>query len=430
MNADTSTARIVHKDNFNEQHFFDIAHSRLPPLKDSWVRVQSRMITISSMNLSYCLMGRALAWFEEVPLPPSLPSPFNDESEYAIAPGWGFGEVVESKNPGLPKGSAIYGHMPTSAFPFDLLLHQSPDIKSHWIDRSEQRKRLMAAYNRFVLTPEAFQPDHELETALTLTLDIPFEVGYVLNRFVFPSYGDKQIHPFPVQKLPWSTEDSDLTDAVLISLAAGGKCSRAFIQQLATNRAPGSGPSAVVEVTSSLSSGLDMGHYRFEHRVVGYDEALSSSLTKWISSKKPKRIMVMDFGGRDNIGEQLEDALRARIPRAKVNVIAVGREAQFKPTAARVASKMSGTRMNTSGIRVEAIKQLGEAEYFEQSEKAFHEMLQAERKRAKGTRQEDQILGVRIDVRYGLKGSRGFEQAWTDLCSGRLAGDRGLIFHV
>jgi len=430
MAAASSTARIVHKDKHDEQHFFDVAHSTLPPLEDGWVRVRSRLITISSMNLSYCALGRALAWWDEVPLPASLPAPYNNSSEYGVAPGWGVGEVIESRFPELTAGTAIYGHMPTSAFPFNLCLQNSNHIPSHWIDVSEQRKKLMAAYNRFIVMPEAFNIQ-ESETALTLALQISFETGYVLNRFVFASWPeDQQIHPFPEQQLPWSVEDSDLRNAVVIALAAGGKSCRGFVQQLATHRSPGSGPVGLIEVTSSQASGIDGTRAPFPHQVVKYEDTLSSDLTEWIVAKNPRRIVITDFGGRDNIVEPLEQQLRAGLPQVKLNVIGVGREAQFKPGSAAIAQNLSGVRMNTSGIRVEAIKQLGEAQYFEQSESAFQKMIRAERERAKAASQEGQVLGVKIDMRDGMRGSSGFEQAWSDLCTGQLSGNQALVFRI
>ena len=431
MATTSSTARIVHKDKHNEQHFFDVDHSTLPPLQEGWVRVRTRLITISSMNLSYCSLGRALAWWDEVPLPASLPASYNDSDEYGVAPGWGVGEVVESRTPNLPTGTAIYGHMPTSAFPFELRLQGSGNIPSHWIDVSEQRKKLMAAYNRFVVMPEAFEPSQASETAFTLALQISFETGYVLNRFVFASWpGDRPVHPFPEQQAPWSVEDSDLKDAVVIALAAGGRSCRAFVQQLATNRAPGCGPSGLVEITSSEVSVIDNTHAAFPHRVLKYDEALSTDLTQWIIARKPRRIVITDFGGRDNIVEPLEQHLSTALPDLKLDIVGVGRAAQFNPGPAAIAQKQSGVRMNTSGIRVEAIKQLGEAPYFQQAEDAFHEMVQAERKRCAGMSQDGQILGVEIEMRDGIRGDTGFEQAWNDLCAGRLSGKQALVFRI
>ncbi len=426
-----SIARVVHKDRYDEQHYFDVAGSTLPSLEDSWVRVRSRLITISSMNLSYCFMGRALAWWDEVPLPPSLPTPFNDRSEYGVAPGWGVGEVIESRKSELPIGTPIYGHMPTSAFPFDLCLNRSANIASHWIDVSEQRKKLMSAYNRFVVIPRAFEPDHELKTALTLALQIPFETGYVLNRFVFASWpGDSPIHPFPEQKLTWSVEDSNLKEAIVIALAAGGKSCRAFTQQLSTNRAPGSGPAGLIEITSSQASGIDGIQIPFAHRVVQYEDAMTSELASWILARNPRRIIITDFGGRNNIIEPLEQHLRTYMPQIKLDIIGVGREAQFNPKAAASAKNLSGVMMNTSGIRVAAIEQLGEAQYFQQSDVAFHKMIEAECERATKTAQDDRLLGVKIDVRDGMRGDKGFEQAWNDLCAGCLSGDQALIFRV
>lgn len=289
----------------------------------------------------------------------------------------------------------------------------------------------MAAYNRFVVMPEAFEPSQDSETALTLALQISFETGFVLNRFVFASWpGDKPVHPFPEQQAPWSVEDSDLNNAVVIALAAGGRSCRAFVQQLATNRAPNSGPSGLVEITSLQVSGIDSTHAAFPHQVLKYDEALSADLTQWVMARNPRRIVITDFGGRDNIVEPLEQHLRTGLPHVKLDIIGVGREAQFKPGPAAIGQKSSGVRMNTSGIRVEGIKQLGEAQYFQQAENVFHEMIQSERERCAGTSQDGQVLGVKIEMRDGIRGDKGFEQAWNDLCAGRLSGKQALVFRI
>lgn len=423
----TSTARIVHKDQYNQQFLFDVPHSALPPLKDSWIRIQLRMLTISSVNLSYCTLGKIASWWDAYPLPPSLPTPYNDASQYGIAPGWGFSEVMESRNPEIPVGTTLYGLMPTSAYPVDLYLNPA-NVPGHWIEVSERRKKLMPLYQRFKVQNGALGPKHEMNSAIMITSQMIFEAGYVLNRFVFASLpGDQPTHPFPELKQPWSKEDSDLKDAVVIASASGGKTCKTFVHQLATNRAAGSGPKALIEITSTRSSILDGVKLSFAHRVFTYDEALSTDLIKSVMASNPKRIVLLDFGARDNIGDSLGEHLENSIPGIKVDVVGIGREAKFNLDTV-VSTRLGGTRMNTSGIRVEAVKQLGEARYFQQLDEASENMVKTELERVSGTRAEGQVLGVQIIWGEGMRGSGGVEQAWIDLCAGRLHGSRGYVF--
>src|SRR6201999_397543 len=80
-----------------------------------------------------------------------------------------------------------------------------------------------------------------------------WEAAYLYNRFNFASEPDSpRIHPGIGHS--WTASDADLKEALVICLGAGSKTSRSFEHQLATNRASGSGPVAVLEVSSSLSS--------------------------------------------------------------------------------------------------------------------------------------------------------------------------------
>jgi hypothetical protein len=431
MSDKSSTVRIVHKERYNEQHLIDLSHSTLPPLQDGWVRLQNRIITIASYNLSYCALGHVVHWWDCYPVPTGLPAPYNNREVYGIVPGWGINEVVESNNPDLPVGTALYGHSPTSAFPVDLHFTRSKDVPDHFLEISEGRKRVMAAYQRFMVVPDGLKPENENVAAEMLVYRIPFEVGYVLNRFTFAHRtGDTQIHPFPEMSQPWSLEQADIKDAVIIALGAGGRACRAFVQQVATNRTAGSGPRGLVEVTSSSTSLLSGTKTPFKHLVLKYNEAASENLVSILSEIGPKRVVVTDFGGRNNIISAITKYISQNLPDIKIDSIGIGGEATFESSSSRVAAPppdafQYDARMNTSGIRVAAIAQHGEKEFFHNEEKAYDDMIASERRRGgKG------IWDVSIKMKQGLKGMGGFEGAWEDLCDGKLDGGKALVFKL
>lgn len=428
MDSKSSIIRIVHKDNYNEQYLFDLPHSTLPPLEDGWVRMQNRLITIASYNLSYCALGRLVHWWDCFPVPLSLPAPYNDREQYGISPSWGINEVIESNNPDLPVGTALYGHSPTSAFPFDLCFTKSSNISGHFLEVSEQRKKVMAIYQRFITIDGGLMPENEQSSAQLLAFRIPHECGYLLNRFVFAHRPeDTQIHPFPELKTPWSVEEANLKYAVIIALGAGGRSCRAFLQQLATNREPGSGPTGVVEITSRTTSLLTGTKTPFKHHVLKYEDALSPKLIEWITQIDPKRIVLLDYGGRNNINAIMSERLRQTLPSVTLSLIGIGREADFKAIKASATNPLAGTRMNTSGIGVAASEQHGEANYFQEADEAYDKMIESERKRVGPN---GNVMDVKVTMKDGIKGQDGFEQAWIDLCNGRLDGGEALVFRI
>ena len=96
MAASTATVRIVSKEKYDEQHFFELPLDSLPTLSESSVRIQPRILGLGSNNLAYCSAGQMLHWWDAFRVPASLPPPYNNEEQYGIAPGWGFGEILES----------------------------------------------------------------------------------------------------------------------------------------------------------------------------------------------------------------------------------------------------------------------------------------------------------------------------------------------
>ena len=427
-----STLRVVEKDRINEQHFFDFEDASLPPLTVSSVRVKPRLLGLQgSTNLSYCVSGRILHWWDTFPVPTTL----GDDDKYGVAPCWGFAEVITSTIEDLPSGSVIWGFIPTHSCPVDLKLRQSQELATHWIEISEHRSKVMALYNRYIVVKDALTSNIVQSTWRASSGSI-WECGYLMNRFNFPfSSDDHVVHPMPDFGGKWSPEDGALDSAVVICLGAGGKTSKSFVHQLATNRLPGTGPVGLLEVSSTTKSVLTAFQLSFEHRTVSYADAVSPEVLDWIIGLGVRRIVMINMGSRDNIVERLSSYLREETPDKKLDIIAVGGEMKI-PSAEEMAqgqalhAKLGMTQLNTSGIRTEAIKQLGEAAYFEQMTSEWEHVVQSELARNVGTPDEGKVLGTTLKVGEGIRGSGGLEQAWNDICNSIGGGDTGLAFRV
>lgn len=221
----TQTLPIVHKDNYDQQHFFDVDQSTLPKLRDSSVRVQSRLLGLSAANLAYCALGRFRGDWGCFPLPHSLPEPYNDSEQYGIAPTWGYAEILESNIPGLTPGTFLWGYVPMSQYPVDLDLEQSEITAAHWSEIGKQRARLQPIYNRYTTVDLPFSSANETKSHFTSCLRITWESAYLLSRFCFAIAPDKPIHPSAADAASWTAKDSDLASTLVIALAAGSRTS-------------------------------------------------------------------------------------------------------------------------------------------------------------------------------------------------------------
>ncbi len=435
MTSTTATVRVVSKEKYDQQHFFDLPLNSLPPLSASSVRIQSRLLGLGSNNLSYCAIGEVMRWWDAFHVPSSIPAPYNDEAQYGIAPGWGYGEVLESTIPLLRRGMMLYGFLPMSAHPVDLELKQSNDIDSHWLEVSESRQTIMSLYKRYVVAQNPLSSANKVVSAYESTI-VVWNAGYCLNRFCFPSRpGDPVISPGPDMGVPWPAGSEKLESTLVISLGAGSKTSRGFVHQLLTNRAPGSGPKGLLEVSSVKKSIVPGLKPVLAHQIVTNSEALSSDTLSWVKSLRVDRIVVCDFGSRDNIVEKLTLLLRDQLENIQVDLIIIGGESKTYTSAELTARmeqgrRLKGLQMNTSGMIEQARKHLGDSIFFEQYASEFQRVIDSELARNKDTVDEGSVLGVKLVWKEGLRGVNGMEEAWTDVAHGKVPGNEGLVISL
>lgn len=431
MSTETPTLRVVDKTHYDRQFYITPSLDKIGPLSESSVRIQSTLIGLSSNNLAYCAAGAALHWWDSFPVPDYVEAPYNDRSQYGISPGWGYATILESTVPALKKGSLLWGFFPISTFPVDLFLKQSAEIAEHFIEISPHRAKVMPLYQRYIAADDTLDDIRSgISPAAWKSMILPpWKSGYVFNRFGFASFpGDPVLHPGIGH--PWTAQDGDLTKTLMICLGSGTKTGRSFIHQMATNRAPESGPVAVLEVSAaSPESSPFVGLQKaFPIKAVNYPDLQSETLANWLSTQPIDRYVIVDFSGRIGICEQLANKLRANTAGPKVEVLVVGAESKvYTPEQLlerrATTSRLGAVQCNASGIREEAMTAIGHAKFFREQDAEFDKFLKEQLADGKGV-----VLGVKLRLLKALRGADGMEGTWDRLCQGKIEGGEGLAF--
>ncbi|KAI4233073.1 MAG: hypothetical protein L6R40_007196 [Gallowayella cf. fulva] len=433
------TALILSKSNFTHQDLFTLPPQPSSPLSPSSIRTRTVLIALTANNLGYAALGTQLHWYAAFPVPSSAPAPFNDTEAYGIVPAWGYAVVLESTVKGIEEGKMMWGCWPLSTFPVVLSLERAVQ-GGHWMERSPHREELMSLYNRYILSCTSLPlldyinthpPSSKLQLLAKTAMVKPlWEAAYLLNRFVFatPSSSPETetrdtlspIHPS--NSGPWTSSDADLRSTIMIIVAANSITGRAFVTELIHSRSPETGPMGILRIASKTP---DADHNtpaakREEAddakqpaiRSATYESMLDKANLDWLYSfPAATRILIIDFGGRDNAADTLSSSLQSHsspsisssLPTLIIGVGAVhqshGSE-QWKE--GRVAS-------NASSAREKAMEMVGEDQYWRGLEEAWGEVLEKEE------------LGD-MQVRRGMRGEGAVEGGWKRLCKGGKGG--------
>ena len=424
---------MLSKSDYTQQTLLTLSSHPFPDsniLPPSTVLIRTTLIALTTNNLSYARGGSDLHWWSTYPVPLSLPKPYNSSSTYGIVPAWGYGTIIASSIPDLQPNTLLWGYFPTSTLPILLFLKPSPGgVKGHWIEHSLHRENLMPLYQRYVehTTPSPLiSGSPALEKMAWRALLFPlWESAYLLNRFVFPQAPTTALHPLG-GSLPWPASSADLTNALVILFAASGKTALSFAQQLKCTRSQDQrSPLAVVGVTSEASRVFVEGTHWLDE-VVLYS-SLEGALPLILANARTKGLshaVVIDFGSRVTADQRLHAALAAAQPPFSTVMINVGAEPKLLSAADSVALSSKNTRlgkvqMNTSGLRMAAIKALGEAAYFNGMEAKWKEFLEA-----------GQIPGMRLRWGDGMEGEEGVGERWRALCGGegtKVRAEEGMV---
>ncbi|RAL03306.1 uncharacterized protein BO80DRAFT_492027 [Aspergillus ibericus CBS 121593] len=199
------------------------------------------------------------------------PAPYNDPSAWGIVPGWGLATITASTLPNRTPGTTLWGYWPP------LVPHHT-----HFIETSPHRQSLMSLYNRYIVFDIK---DRDLDSQAWESVRVILSAGYLFSEYVF-AY-DPATHPvtapFPGRPgVEWTAAEADLFNAVVISLAASGKTARSVAV-----------PLGLLQVTSVPGVIGDAGMMVWR----GAEE--------WLVERKPEKLVVVDFGGRDGVHQNL-----------------------------------------------------------------------------------------------------------------------------
>lgn len=126
----------------------------LSPLSPSCLRVKSKIISLTTKNLSYARAGHLLGWWDLHPLPRSIPKQFSDLTQFGRIFAWGYGYVVEStalKADGSPIeiGTLVFGYLPIGTLPVDSRIQIDDTIAGQFVEISKHREKVFPIYNRY-----------------------------------------------------------------------------------------------------------------------------------------------------------------------------------------------------------------------------------------------------------------------------------------
>ena len=413
---------VVSKENIANHAVVSASKAALPPVDDGHVRVRTIIISLTINTQTYARLGGVRNWWDTYPVSHDLPEPYNDRSRYGICPAWGYGEVLDSKVSGISTGELLWGFWPSSSLPVELRLVPA-GVTGHWIEKSEGRQSLMNLYQRYVIAEpglriQSLDEAQWKEMALGAVFTV-WQAGYLLNAYVF---GSRSTHPLGIGE--WSKEDTDLSSAVVVALSASGKTARGFIHHLKHDRSSDEGPLGLLSITAARIKTF-VPESSLPAKTVAYEDATGKETMDWMISQRPRKVVVVDFGGRGNSLYTLLGALKTNLSDVKVVVIGVGGAADaLTPKdvgawAQQTATLENRVQMNTSGLRDTAMDRYGEEAYFNAYENAWQSFVKS-----------PAISDLKLEIREGIAGDNGFEGGWTQLCEGQVPGDVALVYRL
>ncbi|OJJ45798.1 hypothetical protein ASPZODRAFT_143677 [Penicilliopsis zonata CBS 506.65] len=432
---------VVSKLDSSQHAAFQMTKPSLP-LAPSSVRVQPTLVSLASNNLTYAGMGDMLHWWDPYPVPATAPVPYNNRSVWGIVPAWGFAKVIASTTVSLPgETTFLWGYWPLSSHVVDLQLIVA-EPEGHWMEVSPYRQALLPLYNRYIRVNNntlTLSTSNNLSTVdcqgWEASMRPVWACGYLLSEYVFTP--NPQTHP-PVHPTgnfaqeAWTTMEADISEAVVINLSASSKTGRALTYNLC-GRPAGTGPLGLLQITSSPSAiaQADLSSL-FPVHVVSYTQVSSSavvqSVEEWLVSRQPKKIVIVDHGGRDGSLLQLHSLIKNNpfLKTCQLMVLAVGLQQKvYKMEDLEAMQKtlihLHQIQVNTSAMQEAAIATTGPTQYFGELDQRWASWLAGK---------EAAAPDLRLVWGKGVVGAQGIEGGWESLCQSRVKPDEALVYTI
>ncbi|KAG8165642.1 hypothetical protein KVR01_004194 [Diaporthe batatas] len=416
--SDIPIIQVLEKERYFNQHLVALPDA-IPyaPLGTSSVRLRTKVMSLTSNNMTYAKAGFLMKWWGVHPLPPSTPAPFDDATKYGRINCWGFAEVLDSTHPSVEKGSYIWGYLPIGTLAQDLVVEKG-GVPGQVFVKNDYRQDIFSMYNRYFVFPPDL--DSQIESraesvAYDAILRVMYETSYLINRFVFTLEPKETVSPGPVGVM-WDSDKADLKGATIICLAPGSKVALSFARELRYgDKKP---------VTKVIGAASDYS-IEFVKKTGEYDEVISTAEdpSKILAGiPDDSKIVLVDFGGRGGIAQKWATAISKS--RKNVLLMKCGREISEQSSSEVLASfqqaksvtpTYESAQINASDIRDRALAKVGEEKYFRDFEAAWEIF------------KKTPVKGLRISWGTGLDDVL---KGWKSLARGTVQPDEGLVYVI
>ncbi|KAL7913593.1 hypothetical protein GGI35DRAFT_490157 [Trichoderma velutinum] len=419
MASPAPQVQILDKSDYTKQYLVTLHNAEpLPDLTAGDIRIRTKIISNTINTFTIAQVAHLFGWWDVWPAIPSLPAPYDDASKYGRISAWGYGEVIESKNDRVPVGTKLYGYLPIGTYP-EILQVDVEDETGHVLEISERRASKGHIYTRYIPYP----PEMDLMTDKSsrgwdTILRIFFETSYMLNRYAFAWDSAKRSNPLGVP-LPWTSDDADLANAVVVLLGASGKTALSFAYLLRQSRPTEHQPRKIVAVGSARSRSFTEATGLYDDLLM-YTEitgAMDDSIAARLGVDANTKVLLVNFGGRGTADEELRDIF-THTAKSVVTLI-VGGDPQAGPSKLRALGEVPGSGVvmcNASGLRDSAMESDGKAEYFKNLSQEWTRL-----------KESGGING--LTLRWG-KGMEDHSKGWDALSNGSIDPTLGLVCEV
>ncbi|PVH97689.1 hypothetical protein DM02DRAFT_616325 [Periconia macrospinosa] len=412
-----SVTHVLDKNNYASHHLVTLPNSS-KPLAPSSLRLKTKIIGLTTNNLSYARMGHLVGWWDTYPLPADgIPEPYNDKSKYGRISAWGWAEVVESTAPGIEVGASLYGYLNISTEEWTVQIEQT-GIKDQILVVDPYRQHLWKIYNRYAVVHASLAELEKSEGKDSLGWDglawPLYTTSYSMNVYSFAWKDENRVHPSGDEAGKWTAEDANLDDAAVVVLNASGKTGMAWAYTLRNDRPKEHQPKAIIGVGSEASKGL-IESSGFYDKVLLNSEA--EAFVKDPVVSQARRVVLFEFGARPGALKAWIIALSS----AGIAFTIIGLGGEVKAVSQAEVMKMltqkpsgwiqgNANVMREKGIAVEGEK------YFEQFNTAWAQF------KAKGG-----IPGLHLEWHEGLEE---WEKGWDALCKDKVPATTGLVYKL
>jgi hypothetical protein len=404
---------VLNKVDYSKHRIVALPSNPLPPLAPSSLRLQSKILGLTTNNFTYARMGHVLGWWDIYLQPGNTRAPYNDRSQYGCIAAWGYAEIIASTVPGICVGSTVFGFLPISTLPEDVRIEYT-GMKNQIFVVDKHREHLWKIYNRYQVHP----PLAELEK--TKTLDFLgwdslmlglYATSWNLNIYGFAWEGKNLIHPRG--RGEWSTEDANLDGSTVILLNASGKTGMAFAYTLRHDRPEEHQPTTIIGVSSAASRTALENSGFYDVTMLNSDDQTAKQL---VETSGTRRVILFDFGAREGAAAIWRTTLStAAVPFMFIGIGAEVRVLHPDDASQRLTQIYGHIQVHAGELKEKGIDVAGES-YFDAFDTAWDEC-----KRKGG------IPGMGLQWGEGLED---WEKGWEALCQDNVKASTGLVYRI